>query len=75
MTTYPLTPKTNAHLSPGQSWSIPLADGRFGCGRVLRVDVADRRAPIGLVSGSQKMLFQRDLLHHAFLDRFPASRS
>jgi hypothetical protein len=38
MTTYPLTPKTNAQLSPGQFWSIPLSDGRFGCGRVLRVD-------------------------------------
>jgi hypothetical protein len=38
MTTYPLSPKTTAQLSPGQFWSIPLADGRFGCGRVLRVD-------------------------------------
>ena len=38
MTTYPLVPKTSAHLRPGQFWSIPMADGRFGCGRVLRVD-------------------------------------
>ena len=38
MTTYPLVPKTTAHLRPGQFWSIPMADGRFGCGRVLRVD-------------------------------------
>jgi hypothetical protein len=38
MTTYPLIPKTNTGLSPGQFWSIPLSDGRFGCGRVLRVD-------------------------------------
>jgi len=38
VTSYPLTPKTNAHLRPGQFWSIPLADGRFGCGRVLRVE-------------------------------------
>ncbi|HEY4227366.1 MAG TPA: hypothetical protein VGM49_03435 [Candidatus Limnocylindrales bacterium] len=38
MTTDPLIPKTTAHLRPGQLWSIPLADGRFGCGRVLRVD-------------------------------------
>ncbi|HEV8403856.1 MAG TPA: hypothetical protein VGQ31_12580 [Candidatus Limnocylindrales bacterium] len=37
MPTYPLTPKTTAHLRPGQFWSIPLSDGRFGCGRVLRV--------------------------------------
>src|SRR6478752_1864239 len=35
---YPLIPKTTAHLRPGQFWSIPLADGRFGCGRVLRID-------------------------------------
>ena len=39
MTTYPLVPKTTAHLRPGQFWSIPMADGRFGCGRVLRVDL------------------------------------
>ena len=38
MATYPLIPKTTAHLRPGQFWSIPMADGRFGCGRVLRVD-------------------------------------
>jgi hypothetical protein len=38
MTTYPLIPKTTAHLRPGQFWSIPLSDGRFGCGRVLRAD-------------------------------------
>src|SRR5258705_838794 len=42
MPTYPLIPKTTAHLRPGQFWSIPMADGRFGCGRVLRVDT-DRR--------------------------------
>ena len=40
MTTYPLVPKTTAHLRPGQFWSIPMADGRFGCGRVLRVEHA-----------------------------------
>ena len=42
MTTYPLIPKTTAHLQPGQFWSIPMADGRFGCGRVLRVDTGGR---------------------------------
>jgi hypothetical protein len=36
--TYPWIPKTTAHLRPGQFWSIPLSDGRFGSGRVLRVD-------------------------------------
>jgi immunity protein 26 of polymorphic toxin system len=35
---YPFTPRSNAQLDPGQFWSIPLADGRFGCGRVLRLD-------------------------------------
>jgi hypothetical protein len=44
VTGYPLIPKTNARLRPGQFWSIPMADGRFGCGRVLRVD---RDRPIG----------------------------
>src|SRR5262245_9023796 len=37
-TIYPLEPKTTAHLRPGQFWSIPMADGRFGCGRVLRAE-------------------------------------
>jgi hypothetical protein len=36
--TYPFTPKTNAYLAPGQFWSTPMSDGRFACGRVLRVD-------------------------------------
>jgi hypothetical protein len=36
--TYPFYPKSNAKLAPGQFWAIPLSDGRFGCGRVLRVD-------------------------------------
>jgi hypothetical protein len=36
--TYPFVPKTNTHLAPGQFWSIPMSDGRFACGRVLRVD-------------------------------------
>jgi hypothetical protein len=38
MTTYPLIPKTTAQLIPGQFWSIPLSDGRFGCGRVIRIE-------------------------------------
>jgi hypothetical protein len=38
MTRYPFVPKTTAHLAPGQIWSIPISDGRFGCGRVLRID-------------------------------------
>ena len=35
MTAYPLIPKSTAYLRPGQFWSIPMADGRYGCGRVL----------------------------------------
>lgn len=38
MMTYPLIPRTTVQLRPGQYWSIPLSDGRFGCGRVLRVE-------------------------------------
>ena len=34
---YPFVPKSNAHLRAGQLWSVPLSDGRFGCGRVLDV--------------------------------------
>jgi len=37
---YPFVPKSNAQLEPGQFWSIPLSDGRFACGRVLRIDRA-----------------------------------
>jgi hypothetical protein len=35
---FPFVPKSNTHLEPGQFWSIPLSDGRFACGRVLRID-------------------------------------
>src|SRR5712692_9693696 len=35
---YPFVPKTNANLEPGQFWAVPLPNGRFACGRVLRVD-------------------------------------
>ena len=38
MSRYPFVPKTTTHLAPGQIWSIPMSDGRFGCGRVLRID-------------------------------------
>ena len=42
MPAYPMNPTSTTQLRPGQFWSIPLADGRYGCGRVLRVD-RDRR--------------------------------
>jgi hypothetical protein len=35
--TYPFEPVSNRYLAPGQYWAIPLADGRFACGRVLAV--------------------------------------
>lgn len=38
MSAYPFIPRSNARLKPGQFWAIPLSDGRFACGRVLRVD-------------------------------------
>jgi hypothetical protein len=38
MTRYPFVPKSAAALVPGQFWSIPISDGRFGCGRVLAID-------------------------------------
>jgi hypothetical protein len=43
--TYPYVPTTNASLEPGQFWAVPLSDGRFACGRVLRID--RQRAPGG----------------------------
>ena len=66
----------NAGLVHGlQPRFAEVGQARQEIGGVLRIDIADRRAPIGLVSGSQKMLLQRNFLHHAFLDRFPASRA
>jgi len=38
MTRYPFVPRSTAALLPGQFWSIPISDGRFGCGRVLAID-------------------------------------
>jgi len=46
--TYPFVPKSTAMLEPGQYWSIPLDNGRFGCGRVIQLQIKngkrDRRA-------------------------------
>ena len=53
-----------------QALLAEIGQARQQIGGVLRIDIADGRAPIGLVSGRQKMLFQRNFLHHAFLDRF-----
>lgn len=32
---FPFVPKSTASLEPGDFWSIPLPNGRYGCGRVL----------------------------------------
>jgi len=34
---YPFEPRSLKGLIAGQFWAVPLADGRFGCGRVLHV--------------------------------------
>ena len=33
--TYPFVPRSSVRLIPGDFWAVPLADGSFGCGRVL----------------------------------------
>jgi len=38
---YPFVPRSNRQLSVGDFWSIPLADGRFACGRVLEIQPDD----------------------------------
>lgn len=35
MRSYPFKPTSTAKLQPGDFWALPLADGRFGCGRVI----------------------------------------
>lgn len=47
---YPFPPKSTAHLKPGQFWAVPLASGRFACGRVLQVGAS------GMVSKSRVFL-------------------
>jgi hypothetical protein len=37
-TRYPLVPKSTRSLCAGQFWSVPLGDGKYGCGRVLQLD-------------------------------------
>jgi hypothetical protein len=34
---YPFVPKSNSSLVPGHFWAIPLASGRYGCGRVIQL--------------------------------------
>lgn len=34
---YPIKPKTNKDLVPGQFWAIPLSSDRYACGRVIEL--------------------------------------
>lgn len=34
---YPFSPKSNAQLSEGDFWAIPLVDGSYACGRVMQL--------------------------------------
>ncbi len=35
MPSYPFKPKSSANLRPGDFWALPLAGGKYGCGRVI----------------------------------------
>jgi Immunity protein 26 len=32
---YPFVPRSSVRLTPGDFWAVPLADGSYGCGRVV----------------------------------------
>lgn len=49
--TYPLVPKSNRLLRPGQFWAIPLSDGRFAAGRVMAVPAFGPGDHTGVVVG------------------------
>lgn len=49
--TYPLVPKSNRQLRPGQFWAIPLSDGRFAAGRVMAVPAFGFGDRTGVVVG------------------------
>jgi hypothetical protein len=49
--TYPLVPRSNRQLRPGQYWAIPLSDGRFAAGRVMAVPAFGPRDRTGVVVG------------------------
>lgn len=34
---FPFVPKSTKQLAAGQFWAVPLVDGRFACGRVIRL--------------------------------------
>jgi hypothetical protein len=47
---YPFVPKSNRNLMAGQFWAIPLANGRFACGRVM-VPTTRIGPRVGFVAG------------------------
>ena len=49
--TFPFVPKSIADLLPGQFWAIRLSDGRFACGRVLRISKPLKGLPNMFVAG------------------------
>ena len=50
-TLYPFIPKSNAKLRAGQFWAIPLSDGRFACGRVMRAPAYGQSDRVGVQVG------------------------
>jgi hypothetical protein len=44
-------PKSNRFLRPGQFWAIPLANGRFACGRIMAVPAFGQKDRTGFVAG------------------------
>jgi hypothetical protein len=48
---YPFIPKSTAYLAPGQFWSIPLADEKWACGRVLAVRAGGPQSRTLFVAG------------------------
>lgn len=40
---YPFKPKSTAYLRTGQFWAVPLSDGRFACGYVVKTVPGRRR--------------------------------
>ena len=42
---YPFTPKSTSKLTSGQFWAVPMANGRFACGRVLQLNTEEIPTP------------------------------
>jgi len=48
---YPFRPKSNRFLREGQFWAIPLSDGRFACGYILKPQAYGDKDRMGVVVG------------------------